>query len=221
MVLTVSLNGGWTMRHRDLGKQQKILDFMNRHLLEKGYPPSVREICEAVGFKSTSSVHAYLKWLEEEGQIQKDVDKPRALRIMEEGTRSMEGYIANQEIENIPVLGRITAGQPILAVENIEDTFPVPVQYLENATVFMLKVRGDSMVNAGILDGDFIMVKQQSTAINGDIVVALIGDEATVKTFYKDRTVIRLQPENPAYEPILCPEGVTILGKVIGLFRKF
>lgn len=209
------------MRHRDLGKQQKILDFMNRHLLEKGYPPSVREICEAVGFKSTSSVHAYLKWLEEEGQIQKDVDKPRALRIMEEGTRSMEGYIANQEIENIPVLGRITAGQPILAVENIEDTFPVPVQYLENATVFMLKVRGDSMVNAGILDGDFIMVKQQSTAINGDIVVALIGDEATVKTFYKDRTVIRLQPENPAYEPILCPEGVTILGKVIGLFRKF
>lgn len=221
MVLTVSLNGGWTMRHRDLGKQQKILDFMNRHLLEKGYPPSVREICKAVGFKSTSSVHAYLKWLEEEGQIQKDVDKPRALRIMEEGTRSMEGYIANQEIENIPVLGRITAGQPILAVENIEDTFPVPVQYLENATVFMLKVRGDSMVNAGILDGDFIMVKQQSTAINGDIVVALIGDEATVKTFYKDRTVIRLQPENPAYEPILCPEGVTILGKVIGLFRKF
>ena len=209
------------MRHRDLGKQQKILDFMNRHLLEKGYPPSVREICEAVGFKSTSSVHAYLKWLEEEGQIQKDVDKPRALRIMEEGTRSMEGYIANQEIENIPVLGRITAGQPILAVENIEDTFPVPVQYLENATVFMLKVRGDSMVNAGILDGDFIMVKQQSTATNGDIVAALIGDEATVKTFYKDRTVIRLQPENPAYDPILCPEGVTILGKVIGLFRKF
>jgi repressor LexA len=209
------------MRHRDLGKQQKILDFMNRHLLEKGYPPSVREICEAVGFKSTSSVHAYLKWLEEEGQIQKDVDKPRALRIMEEGARSMEGYIANQEIENIPVLGRITAGQPILAVENIEDTFPVPVHYLENSTVFMLKVRGDSMINAGILDGDFIMVKQQATANNGDIIAALIGDEATVKTFYKDKTVIRLQPENPAYEPILCPDGVTVLGKVIGLFRKF
>jgi repressor LexA len=209
------------MRHRDLVKQQKILDFMNRHLLEKGYPPSVREICEAVGFKSTSSVHAYLKWLEEEGQIQKDVDKPRALRIMEEGTRSMEGYIANQEIENIPVLGRITAGQPILAVENIEDTFPVPVQYLENSTVFMLKVRGDSMVDAGILDGDFIMVKQQATAVNGDIVAALIGEEATVKRFFKDRTVIRLQPENPAFEPILCPDGVTILGKVIGLFRKF
>jgi repressor LexA len=209
------------MRHRDLVKQQKILDFMNRHLLEKGYPPSVREICEAVGFKSTSSVHAYLKWLEEEGQIQKDVDKPRALRIMEEGTRSMEGYIANQEIENIPVLGRITAGQPILALENIEDTFPVPVQYLENSTVFMLKVRGDSMVDAGILDGDFIMVKQQATAVNGDIVAALIGEEATVKRFFKDRTVIRLQPENPAFEPILCPDGVTILGKVIGLFRKF
>ncbi len=209
------------MRHRDLGKQQKILDFMNRHLLEKGYPPSVREICKAVGFKSTSSVHAYLKWLEEEGQIQKDVDKPRALRIMEEGTRSTEGYIANQEIENIPILGRIAAGQPILAVENIEDTFPVPVHYLENGTVFMLKVRGDSMINAGILDGDFIMVKQQPTALNGDIVAALVGEEATVKTFYKDKTVIRLQPENPAFEPILCPDGVTILGKVIGLFRKF
>ncbi len=209
------------MRHRDLDKQQKILAFVNRHVAEKGYPPSVREICEAVGFKSTSSVHSYLKWLEEEGQIQKDVEKPRALRILDEGKSSMEGYIANQEIENIPVLGRITAGQPILAVEHVEDTFPVPVQYLENATVFMLKVRGDSMINAGILDGDFIMVKQQQTATNGDIVAALLGDEATVKTFHKERGLIRLLPENPAYEPILCPDGVTILGKVIGLFRKF
>ncbi len=209
------------MRHRDMDKQEKILSFMNRHIKEKGYPPSVREICEAVGFKSTSSVHTYLKWLEEEGQIQKDAETPRALRILDEGTRSMEGFLANQEIENIPVLGRITAGQPILAVENVEDTFPVPVRYLENSTVFMLRVKGDSMMNAGILDGDFIMVKQQQTAVNGDIVAALIEDEATVKTFYKDRTVIRLQPENPAYEPILCPDGVTILGKVIGLFRKF
>lgn len=209
------------MRHRDLEKQQKILAFMNRHVAEKGYPPSVREICEAVGFKSTSSVHSYLKWLEEEGQIQKDVEKPRALRILDEGKSSMEGYIANQEIENIPVLGRITAGQPILAVEHVEDTFPVPVQYLENSTVFMLKVRGDSMINAGILDGDFIMVKQQQTATNGDIVAALIGEEATVKTFHKERGLVRLLPENPAYEPILCPDGVTILGKVIGLFRKF
>ena len=209
------------MRHRDLDKQQMILTFMNRYIAEKGYPPSVREICKAVGFKSTSSVHTYLKWLEEEGQIEKDVEKPRALRLMDEGKSSMEGFLANQEIENIPVLGRITAGQPILAVENVEETFPVPIQYLENATVFMLKVRGDSMINAGIFDGDFIMVKQQSTAVNGDIVAALIGEEATVKTFYKERNMIRLMPENPAYDPILCPDGCTILGKVIGLFRKF
>ncbi len=207
------------MRHRDLEKQQKILDFMNHFIMQKGYPPSVREICQAVGFKSTSSVHAYLRWLEEEGQIQIDETKPRALRLME-GSRDIEGYLAKQEIENIPVLGRITAGQPILAVENIEDTFPVPVSYLENATVFMLRVKGDSMINAGIFDGDFIMVKQQSTANNGDIVAALIEDEATVKTFYKEKNHIRLQPENPAYDPILYTNGVTILGKIIGLFRK-
>jgi len=208
------------MRHRDLDKQQKILDFMNQHLLEKGYPPSVREICKDVGFKSTSSVHAYLRWLEEEGQIQIDETKPRALRLLEGTSRSMEGYVAKQEIENIPVIGRITAGQPILAVENIEDTFPVPVSYLENSTVFMLKVSGESMINAGIFNGDFIMVKQQSTANNGDIVAALIEDEATVKTFYKEKNYIRLQPENPDYEPIICKSDLRILGKVIGLFRK-
>ena len=181
----------------------------------------MREICRAVGFKSTSTVHAYLKKLEEEGLIEKDATKPRALRILDDKRTSLEGYISDREIENIPVLGKITAGQPILAVENVEETFPVPVQYLHNSTVFMLKVRGDSMINAGILDGDYIMVKQQNTANNGDIVAALIGDEATVKTFYKEKGHIRLQPENPSYEPIIVEDDLTILGKVIGLFRKY
>jgi repressor LexA len=208
------------MRQRSLDKQKKILDFVNRYLIEKGYPPSVREICQAVGFKSTSTVHAYLKKLEEEGAITKDATKPRALKVMDETTKNLEGYVANQEIDNIPVIGKITAGAPILAVENIEDTFPVPVQYLENSTTFMLKVKGESMINAGILDGDNIIVKQQNTANNGDIVVALIEDEATIKTFYKEKDHYRLQPENPDYEPIIVKE-LNILGKVIGLFRKY
>lgn len=209
------------MRRRDPEKQQQILDFVNRQVAEKGYPPSVREICQAVGFKSTSTVHAYLKKLEEEGLIEKDATKPRALRILDDKSTSLEGYVSDREIENIPVLGRITAGQPILAVENIEETFPVPVQYLHNSTVFMLKVRGDSMINAGILDGDYIMVKQQNTANNGDIVAALIGEEATVKTFYKEKGHIRLQPANPSYDPIIVEDDLTILGKVIGLFRQY
>lgn len=208
------------MRQRNIDKQNKILDFVNRYQSEKGYPPSVREICKAVGFKSTSTVHAYIKKLEEEGQISKDATKPRALKVLDSSKRSLEGYISDQEIDNVPVVGKITAGMPILAVENIEETFPVPVQYLENSTSFMLKVKGDSMINAGILDGDYILVKQQSTAENGDMVVALIDDEATVKTFYKEKDHFRLQPENPAYEPIIVKE-LSILGKVIGLFRKY
>jgi len=208
------------MRHRDDDKKKKILDFVNRYLIEKGFPPSVREICQAVGFKSTSTVHAYLKRLEEEGSISKDATKPRALKVLDDNVKNLEGYIANQEIDNIPIIGKITAGAPILAVENIEDTFPVPVQYLVNSTTFMLKVKGDSMINAGILDGDYIIVKQQNTANNGDIVVALIEDEATVKTFYKEKDHYRLQPENPDYEPIIVKE-LNILGKVIGLFRKY
>lgn len=208
------------MRHRDLDKQKKILDYVNRYLVEKGFPPSVREICQAVGFRSTSTVHAYLKKLEEEGSIIKDATKPRALKVIDESGRNLEGYVANQEIDNIPVIGKITAGAPILAVENIEETFPIPVQYLENSTSFMLKVKGDSMINAGILDGDYILVKQQNTANNGDMVVALIEDEATVKTFYKEEGYYRLQPENSDYEPIIVNE-LNILGKVIGLFRKY
>jgi len=208
------------MRHRDLDKQKKIVDFVNRFQLEKGFPPSVREICQAVGFKSTSTVHAYLKKLEEEGKISKDATKPRALKVLDSSAKNLEGYIADQEIDNIPVVGKITAGAPILAVENIEETFPIPVRYLENSTSFMLKVRGDSMINAGILDGDYILVKQQSIANNGDIVVALLEDEATVKTFYKEKDHFRLQPENPDYEPIIV-KNLNILGKVIGLFRKY
>mgnify|MGYP001160339841 CR=1 FL=1 len=208
------------MRHRDDDKKKKILDFVNRYFIEKGFPPSVREICQAVGFKSTSTVHAYLKKLEEEGSISKDATKPRALKVLDDNVKNLEGYIANQEIDNIPIIGKITAGAPILAVENIEDTFPVPVQYLENSTTFMLKVKGDSMINAGILDGDYIIVKQQNTANNGDIVAALIGDEATVKTFYREKDHYRLQPENPDYEPIIVKD-LNILGKVIGLFRKY
>ena len=209
------------MRRRDPDKQKKILEFVNRQVAEKGYPPSVREICQAVGFKSTSTVHAYIKKLEEEGLVQKDATKPRALKILDNRNSSLEGYLSDREIENVPVVGKITAGQPILAVENIEETFPVPVEYLQNSTVFMLKVRGDSMTGAGILDGDYILVKQQNTASNGDIVAALIGDEATVKTFYRENGHIRLQPENPAYEPIIVKDDIAILGKVIGLFRKY
>lgn len=209
------------MRYKDSDKKKRILDFVNRQVQEKGYPPSVREICKAVGFKSTSTVHAYLSSLEEEGLIVKDPTKTRALKVVDENSKNLEGYIANHEIENIPILGRVTAGQPILAVENVEDTFPVPVQYLENATTFMLKIQGDSMVNAGILNGDYVIVKQQSTAMNGDIVVALIDDEATVKTFYKEKGYYRLQPQNDNYEPIIVTEGLSILGKVIALFRKF
>lgn len=209
------------MRSKNLEKQKKILDFVNKQVREKGYPPSVREICKAIGFKSTSTVHAYLTNLEEAGLIEKEPSKTRALRVIDKNSRNFEGYISDNEIENVPIIGNVTAGQPILAVENIEDTFPVPVEYLENSPSFMLKIKGDSMVNAGILDGDFVIVRQQDTASNGDIVVALIDDEATVKRFYKEKDHIRLQPENDNYEPIIVYDNIYILGKVIALFRKF
>lgn len=208
------------VKQRSINKQKKILDFINKYLAENGYPPSIREICKAVGFKSTSTVHSYIKKLEEEGHIVKDATKPRALKVLKEEKNELEGYLSDKEIDNIPVLGKITAGAPILATENLEETFPVPVQYLENSTCFMLKVSGDSMINAGILDGDYIIVKQQNTAENGDMVVALIDDEATVKTFYKEKSHYRLQPENPDYDPIIVKD-LLILGKVIGLFRKY
>jgi repressor LexA len=205
-------------------KQQKILDFVNKHVTEKGYPPSVREICKAVGFKSTSTVHCYIRRLEKEGLIKKDPSKPRALKVIkkdiEYDTRNSGFHFSAREMVNVPIVGRVTAGQPVLAVENIEDTFPMPADVVNNADAFMLKVDGDSMIEAGILNNDLILVRQQSTAVNGDIVVALIGDEATVKTFYREKDHIRLQPENQYLEPIIVKDNVSVIGKVIGVFRK-
>ena len=196
-------------------KQQQILEYVKSEVREKGYPPSVREICEAVGLKSTSTVHGHLARLEKKGLIRRDPTKPRAIEIL-----SDQPDYPSREIVRVPIVGNITAGSPILAVENIEDTCPIPVDYIHNDSVFMLKVRGESMIGAGIYDKDLILVRQQSNAENGDIVVALIEDYATVKTFYREKDFIRLQPENASMNPIIVRD-VTILGKVIGLFRKF
>ncbi len=196
-------------------KQQEILDFMKERILNKGYPPAVREICEAVNLKSTSSVHAHLESLEKNGYIRRDPAKPRAIEIVDDSFN-----ITRREMAYIPVVGTVTAGQPILAVENIESYFPVPTEYLPNAEIFMLHVKGESMINAGIFDGDQILVKKQNYARNGDFVVALIEDSVTVKTFYKEDGFYRLQPENDTMDPIIVNE-VEILGKVIGLFRMF
>ncbi len=196
-------------------KQKEILEFMKKEILSKGYPPAVREICEAVHLKSTSSVHAHLETLEKNGYIRRDPAKPRAIEIVDDCFN-----LSRREIVNIPIVGTVTAGQPILAVENIEGYFPVPTDYMPNTETFMLKVKGESMINAGIFDGDYIIVQRQSHAQNGDFVVALIEDSVTVKTFYKEKDCYRLQPENDYMSPIIVPE-VEILGKVIGLFRRF
>jgi len=194
-------------------KQQEILEYIKNQILTRGYPPAVREICEAVHLKSTSSVHSHLETLEKNGYIRRDPTKPRAIEIMDD----FYG-LARREVVNVPIVGTITAGEPILAVENIQGYFPVPVELMPNEQSFILNVRGDSMINAGIFDGDQVIVKQQSTANNGDIIVGLIDDAATVKTFYKEDGYYRLQPENDALEPILT-NSVEILGKVIGLLR--
>jgi len=210
------------MKKKNEEMQQKILDFLTEQVKIKGYPPSVREICAAVGFKSTSTVHSYLEKLKKEGYIQKDPTKPRALKIVQNNKvneESKEVY-SRREMVDVPIIGKVTAGQPILAVENIEDTFPLPLDFVQGSTAFMLRVQGESMIEAGILDKDFILVKQQSTASNGDIVVALIGDEATVKTFYKENDYVRLQPQNRYFEPIIVRDNFSILGKVIGVFRR-
>jgi len=196
-------------------KQKEILEFMKNEILSKGYPPAVREICEAVNLKSTSSVHSHLETLEKNGYIRRDPAKPRAIEIVDENFN-----LTRREIVNVPIVGTVTAGQPILAVENIESYFPIPMDYMPNQETFMLKVKGESMINAGIFDGDTILVQKQSHAKNGDFVVALIEDSVTVKTFYKEKDYYRLQPENDYMDPIIVPE-VEILGKVIGLFRMF
>lgn len=196
-------------------KQQEILDYIKNEILNRGYPPSVREICQAVHLKSTSSVHAHLETLEKNGYIRRDPTKPRAIEVVDDSFQDFR-----REIVNIPLIGHVAAGTPILAVENIENYFPVPAEYVPRDPVFMLKVQGESMINAGIFDGDLILVRQTNTARNGDMVVALVDDSATVKTFYKEDGYFRLQPENDSMDPILVPE-VTILGEVFGVFRLF
>ncbi len=200
-------------------KQKLILEFLQKEIEENGFPPTVREICKAVGLSSTSTVHSHLEILQKKGYIQKNALKPRALKVLVGNKSAPKNVYTSKEMVDIPIVGKITAGAPILAVENIEDSFPIPLDFVGNSDAFMLRVRGESMIEAGILDGDLILVKKQNTARNGEIVVALIEDSATVKTFYKEKDHIRLQPENSSMEPIIV-DDCTILGKVGGVFRK-
>jgi repressor LexA len=197
-------------------KQQEILDYIKNEILNRGFPPAVREICEAVHLKSTSSVHSHLEALEKNGYIRRDATKPRAIEILDD-----QFNLVRREVVNVPLVGTVAAGQPILAVENVEGYFPIPSEFMPNAQSFMLKVKGDSMINAGIFDGDQVLVKQQSSAENGDMVVALVEDAATVKTFYKEDGYYRLQPENDDMDPILVHGNLQILGKVFGVFRFY
>ena len=182
-------------------KQREILEYIKQEILNKGYPPAVREICEAVHLKSTSSVHSHLETLEKNGYIRRDPTKPRAIEIIDDNFN-----LTRREVVNVPIMGQVAAGQPLLAVENIENYFPIPTEFMPNAETFMLKVKGDSMINAGIFNGDKILVQKQSDAQNGDIVVALVDDSATVKTFYKEDGHFRLQPENDTMDPIIVNE---------------
>ena len=210
-------------------KQEEILEYIKSQILERGFPPSVRDICEAVHLKSTSSVHSHLETLEKNGYIHRDPTKPRAIEILDDSFN-----FNRREMVNVPVIGHVAAGEPLLAEQNIENYFPIPMEYkqniedyfpiptefLPNNQTFLLKVRGESMINAGILDGDLVLVEQSSVADNGDIVVALLDDSATVKRFYKEEGIFRLQPENDALEPIIVRD-LQIMGKVIGVFRFF
>lgn len=196
-------------------KQEEILEYIKSQILERGFPPSVRDICEAVHLKSTSSVHSHLETLEKNGYIHRDPTKPRAIEILDDSFN-----FNRREMVNVPVIGPVAAGEPLLAEQNIENYFPIPMEYMPNKQTFMLKVHGESMINAGILDGDLVLVEQSSVADNGDIVVALLDDSATVKRFYKEEGIFRLQPENDALEPIIVRD-LQIMGKVIGVFRFF
>lgn len=196
-------------------KQQEILEYMKEQILSKGYPPSVREICSAVHLKSTSSVHSHLETLEKNGYIRRDPTKPRAIEIVDDTFN-----LTRRELVNVPILGSVAAGQPLLANDNINGYFPLPPEYVNNSQTFMLTVKGESMINAGIFDGDLVVVEQTPVARNGEIIVALIEDSATVKTFYKENDHIRLQPENDSMDPILVKDCM-IIGRVIGLYRRF
>jgi repressor LexA len=209
-----------------LNKREKaILKFIEKEVMANGYPPSVREIGKAVGLKSTATVHGYLSKLEEKGYIKKESQKGRTLKLLKGGlvnqTKIEDGktVYSGKEMVDVPVIGKITAGEPILAFENVTDTFPIPLDFVGTGESFMLVVRGESMIEAGILSGDYILVRKQNAVENGEIAVALIDDEATVKTFYKEKDHIRLQPENSTMDPIIVPT-CEILGKVIGVFRK-
>ncbi len=209
----------------ELNKREKaILKFIEGQVSKNGYPPSVREIGKAVGLSSTATVHGYLAKLQEKGYIKKENQKGRTLKLLKNSDKKEiksenKNFYSGKEMVDVPVIGKITAGAPILAVENVTDTFPIPIDFVGNSESFMLTVSGESMIEAGILDGDYILVKKQNTARNGEIVVALIEDEATVKTFYKEKDYIRLQPENSTMDPIIVPD-CKILGKVAGVFRK-
>lgn len=196
-------------------KQQEILEFIKEEILKRGYPPAVREICEAVHLKSTSSVHSHLETLEKNGYIRRDPTKPRAIEIVDDSFQ-----MVRREMASIPIIGTVAAGQPILAQQNIESYFPVPADIVPAGESFILKVKGESMINVGVFDGDYIFVQQCNTARNGDMIVALVDDSATVKTFYKEDGHIRLQPENDTMEPIIV-DDCAILGKVFGVFRIF
>lgn len=196
-------------------KQKEILDYIKEEILKKGYPPTVREICETVHLKSTSSVHSHLETLEKKGYIRKDPTKPRAIEICDDSFQ-----MVRTEMVSLPVVGTVAAGQPILAQENIESYFPIPAEVVPSGEAFILKVKGDSMINVGIYSGDQIFVQSCNTAHNGDTVVALVDDSATVKTFYKENGHIRLQPENDTMDPIIV-DDCQILGKVFGVFRLY
>jgi repressor LexA len=196
-------------------KQEEILEYIKNEILERGFPPSVREICQAVNLKSTSSVHSHLESLEKNGYIRRDPTKPRAIEILDDSFQMLR-----REMVNVPVVGTVAAGMPLLAEQNIESYFPIPSEYMPNSQSFILTVKGESMINAGILNGDRVLVQSQSVAENGDIVVALIDDSATVKRFYKENGHFRLQPENDAMEPIIV-DDLQILGKVFGVMRFF
>lgn len=197
-------------------KQSEILEYIKEEILKRGYPPAVREICEAVHLKSTSSVHSHLETLEKNGYIKRDPTKPRAIEICDDSFQ-----VVRTEMTSIPVIGTVAAGMPILAEENIESYFPLPAEFVpKGGDSFILKVKGESMINAGIFNGDQIFVQTCDTARNGDTVVALVDDSATVKTFYKEDGHIRLQPENDTMDPIIV-ENCQILGKVYGVFRMF
>ncbi len=197
-------------------KQKEILEFIKDSILSRGYPPAVREICEAVHLRSTSSVHSHLETLEKNGYIRRDPSKPRAIEIIDDNFN-----LTRRELVNVPIIGTVTAGEPILAIENIQGYFPIMPEFVYNKQTFMLKVKGESMVNAGIFDEDYIIVEEKSTAADGDIVVALVDDSVTVKRFYKEENCIRLQPENDTMDPIIIPPNASfsIVGRVIGLYR--